>query len=161
VRIDDLGNFPVFQEFNLDDYLSDTDLFDDQEMMEAAALDVTVEASTLADGTPVDVITVTFGPQGLAMLLGEQQGGGQLMTLIMNSIDESSGGTLTITLDAENNPYSVSYDILAKAVGMDATVFGGQFPAGSTLDFITEGAREEAYSQIGEMFEPATVPEGM
>jgi hypothetical protein len=116
-------------------------------------------ATTLEDGTPVDMITITVDAAGLRLLLGSAPDMGP-MSRIIQRLDDDSGATLAVIMDEDDNPYEVMSETVIHATGLDGSTFGmNDLPAGTSVEFETEFASHEIYSQINETFEPATVPE--
>lgn len=161
--VDDVEASSVYKALQLgdlpDDPEEDNGLFKDKELMIANAMAVTIVATTLDDGTPVDVITVLFDRAGLLALMSE----GDTAPLVLGMLEraeESTMASLTLTLDAEDNPLRVENSMVIEARGVDAhAMVPDQFPEGMTLDFSFDFSSDEEYSAINAAPEPAAAPE--
>jgi hypothetical protein len=153
-----LGDWEALSDLGLEDLLQSGNPFQNIERVKEAATDVELAAGTLADGTPVDMITVTFDRAGLTALFTEGAADGG--PLLLQVLDEGSYATFSIMLDAADQPYEVMSEVVLHTSGLDANTFGMRNqPEGATVEFTNELARHEVYSQINATFEPATVPE--
>jgi hypothetical protein len=158
-EVESLQDWPVLEDLELQDLVEPHNVFDDFENVRAVVSDVTVVPGSLDDGTPVEAITLTFDVAGLRVLYG-QGPANPTMAQILANLTEDSGASLTVTLDADDNPYEVSSEVVLHATGLDTSTFGfDQVPAGAGLEFTNEFSRHEVYSRVNAPFEPATVPE--
>jgi hypothetical protein len=157
--VEKLSDWSVLEDLNLQDLVEQNSIFDNPDSVREAATDVMLGATTLEDGTPVDMITFTVDAAGLRLLLGSGPDTGP-MSRIIQRLDDDSGATLAVILDADDKPYEVMSEMVLHATGLDASLFGmTDLPAGTSVEFETEFASHEIYSQINETLEPAAVPE--
>jgi hypothetical protein len=163
VIVEDPANTDVYKYLQLEDLLDHSSLYDNADLLKRSVSDVTVEAQTSDDGTPVDVITVVFDQDGLALALRESQAEGVdpgMVEALYSSLSVDSYQKVTIVLDADDNPVQFTLAMLVQAVGIDAHALApDEFPDGIRLDMTVEASRTEAYSRINEPLEPATVPD--
>jgi hypothetical protein len=161
-EVESLQDWPVLEDLQLQDLVEPGNVFDDFDNVRAAVSDVTVAPATLEDGTPVEAITLTFDVAGMRLLYASQGPANSVMQQILANLTEDSGASLTVIVDADNNPYEASSDEVLHATGLDPSAFGmDQIPAGAGLEFTNEFTRHEAYSQVNESFEPAVAPEAI
>jgi hypothetical protein len=160
-KVESLQDWPVLDDLELQDLVEPHTIFDDYDNVRAAVSDVTIAPVTLEDGTPAEAITLTFDVPGLRVLYS-QEPANPAMTHILANLTEDSGASLTVILDADNNPYEASSEEVLHAIGLDPSVFGmDQVPAGAQLEFTNEFTHHESYSQVNEPFEPAVAPEAI
>lgn len=161
--VDDPESSDVYDAIQLgdlpDDSEDDEGLFKDKELLIASALSVTIESTTLDDGAPVDVITVLFDRVGLLAIMRESEAAPLVLGMIEYA-EESTGASLAITLDAEDNPLRVENSMVIEASGVDAHALSpDEFPEGMTFDFAFDFSSSEVYDQVNAAPEPAAAPE--
>ena len=163
IAVEDLEAYPVFDSLQLNDlplHDDEEEMFDDMDLVKATATDVQVETVTLDDGTSADRITVVFGREGLIAAFETQEDVDPTVPALLAVADETSGATLIVTLDAENNPLELTMTLLIQAAGIDAnTLSPGQFPEGVLLDFTFSTTQTETLSDFNASVEPVGVPD--
>ncbi|MBN2303135.1 MAG: hypothetical protein JXQ72_01580 [Anaerolineae bacterium] len=161
--VEDVGASDLFSSMGLDDLADDENAspFTDADFMRANAADVTIQAKTLADSTPVDKITVTFDLAGLQAAMSETQDGANLLTqVLLDRLDAASGAVMTVQLDADDHPLRVDMTLRMTASDVDAhnELSAEQFAEGIMLDFSFELTTQQVISQVNEPFDPITAP---
>jgi hypothetical protein len=155
------------ENLHLDDMIEDDSLggtlFDEPDLMRAAASLVTVMPSTLDDGTPVDIIAITLDSAGVAMALTESSvlEGDSAASSTAAALTDESELVLLVALDAENNPHQVVLTSTIEAIDVDGPSFDPSFPEGLTFDTSLAVVQTHTYSQFNEPFEPVAAPEAL
>jgi hypothetical protein len=156
------SEWAVFDNIDLEDVRGTSpNLFDDEALIKENAIDVMLESTTLDDGTPIDLITIIFDRTGLQKIVAAMtEDNDPAMDALLQALDDTSGATLAIALDAENNALAVYTLQTLNATGVSAETFGIQrAPLGTTVDLASTSERTETYSQVNVAFVPATAPE--
>ncbi len=149
--VDALGLGDLYEESDLDELNAMI------EMYKQYATDVTLEQTTLDDGTAVDVITITLDSAGVAEYMKIQEASSALFDLLLT--DEAPDSyTFRMTLDAENNPIAIEGVMSIAGVGLDAQLFGS-YPDGATIDVAVEAEQVAVYTPVVEGIEPAVAPD--
>jgi hypothetical protein len=147
----------------LDDLLDDDDPLERAERIRTTAQDVTLESTTLDDGTPVEVITIIFNREAFAAQIGAQaEEPDPMLTALLAGLSENSISTMVVTLDMDGNPLRVESRTVMESLGMSGPEIDPQmFMEGMTVDMIIDFSEDKSYSQFDETFEPAVVPEDL
>jgi hypothetical protein len=163
VIVEDPAHTDIYKYLQLEDLLDRPSLYDDAALLKTVVSDVSAEAQTLDDGTPVDVITLSLDRDGLALALRESQAEGvdpAMSEVLYDSLSEDSYQQVTLVLDAADTPVQFTSAMLVEALYIDAHALApDEFPDGLRLDMVVETSRTEAYSRINEPLEPASVPD--
>lgn len=163
VVVDDPAASEVYSLLDLDNMVENVAMFDDEELVRGAATSVTMEPGTNDDGAAVDVITVNFegADSGLAVLSGAPDGINPALEAIINASSEVSM-TLSVALDADNNPLNVSSTMLITAEGMDGQALApDQLPEGVLIDVSYDLQQTQVFSAANAEIEPITAPEDL
>ncbi len=162
VVVEDPDQVP-YSILQLGDLMDPDRLVDDEDLFKAAASDVRLDGETAEDGTPLDVITVSFDRDGMAQVLRESPASEMdpaTVDVLVTALSDDSHLVMVIKLDAGDNPYYVASDTLVRALGIDPeAMVPGQFGEGVTIDIVMETSNTEVYSQRNEPLPPVTVPE--
>ncbi|HEX3052233.1 MAG TPA: hypothetical protein VHP83_16355 [Aggregatilineaceae bacterium] len=159
--VEELDAYTALDALALSDLYEESDLEELNAMIEMYkqyATDVTLEQTTLEDGTTADVITITLDSVGVAEYMKVQDASSPLFDLLLTD-DAPDSYTFRMTLDAENNPIAIEGVMSIAGVGLDAALFGSSYPEGSTIDVTVEAEQVAVYTPILEGVEPAVVPD--
>lgn len=142
----------------------ENDLFEDREQLEGLIESVTVDPIELEDGTPVDLITLTFSADGFTELMGETLdlglGDDSGMEEMMNALFEGISFSVQIALDADDNVRQTNITIAINVEELDAS-FIPDVPEGMdvSLSITMEMVETTTYSDINADLQPVTAPE--
>jgi hypothetical protein len=160
--VEDPANLDVYDDLQLDNLLEPSSLYDDAALLKAMASDVSLEARTLDDGTPIEVITMVFEREGLIRYWRETDGEeiDPLSELLYTAMKPSSYAQAMLTIGPDETPLQFELTSVIETAASDAqTLASGQFVDGTTLSIRLEWSGTNVFSRINEPLEPASVPE--
>ena len=155
----------MYEYLQLDDLIEGrSPLYNDAALLETLVSDVTLEAQTLDDGTPVEVITLIFDRDGVVQSLRDTGNGGEtgssLTDVIYDAVDANSYSTAVLTIGPDNMPVQFASTMLVETTAVDAHALAPeQYGEGVELQFVLDHSTTRMYSRINEPVEPATVPD--
>jgi hypothetical protein len=144
--------------------IDDSDLFDDRELLESSLESVTVDPIELEDGTLVDLITLTLGPEGFTQLLGDTLdlglGDESGMAEMMDAMFEGISFNFQVALDADDNVRQTVFTLTINVEDLDAS-FIPEVPEGmeASLSISMDRVETTTYSDINADLEPVAAPE--
>jgi hypothetical protein len=161
--VDDPAHEDIYEYLQLDTLLEHSPLYGNAALLKASASDVTVEAQTLDDGTPVDVITLFFDRDGYKQILREmrdEDSSVALSEMMLEALSANSHMKMILTLGSGDTPFQFEAEIVIEVIGIDAHALSpDEFAEGIKLDVVSEQSRTQVHSHFNEPFEPVTVPD--
>ncbi len=153
----------VYKHLELGDLLGRMLLVDDLDVMIAAATEVEFEPDTLDDGTPIDVITITFDHDGVAYALAESPASNvdpAIAGILFEGLSADSFMVLEVVLGLDDTPYAFRLESVVQALNIDAHALApNDFPQGLTFSIVLETTRREEYSDFNAALTPVEVPD--
>jgi hypothetical protein len=162
VIVEDPADLAVYDDLQLGNLVEPSSLYDDAALLKAIVSDVRLEARTLDDGTPVEVITLVFEREGLVLYLRETSGedADPLSDLLYGAMKPGSYAQAILVIGPDETPLQFEVTSVIETAAVDAqTLAPGQFVDGTKLSIRLEWSGTDAFSQINEPLEPASVPE--
>jgi hypothetical protein len=160
--VEDPASQDVYGDLQLENLLEPSSLYDDAARLKAMASDVRLEAQTLDDGTPVEVITLVFEREGLVRYWRETGGedAAPLSDLLYGAMKPSSYAQAMLTIGPDETPLQFEAASVIEMAAVDAQKLApGQFVDGTRLSIRLEWSGTNVFSRINEALEPASVPQ--
>lgn len=169
VEVEDVTTYEIFDDIGLDRILERVGAIEanpandsplkDLELLEKIVQDVTVEETTLEDGSTVNVFTLTIDFVDLISEAPDAFGGDSNSAAqgLFNAF-EGQSVEATIILDAEDNPLAYALSFEGELVDLDASVLSSSL-AGATLNLSFVFSQTSELSQVNEAIEPVAAPE--
>jgi hypothetical protein len=153
----------VYKHLELGDLSDRALLVDDLDVMIAAATGVEFEPDTLDDGTPVDVVTITFDAEGVAYALRESPASDvapEIAGILFDALSADSFMEMELVLGLDDTPYAFRLESQVHAMNIDAHALApNDFPEGMTFNIVLETTRHEEYSSFNAPLTPVEVPD--
>lgn len=163
VVVTDEEAHPAYEDLQLGDLLERDEgdgLLDDMEWVRQATQSVTVEATTLEDGTEVDRIELVLGMEGVeTQLYDEGEERDPFTDALIAQLDTSSGTNIVLYLDADGTVHRLESSMRMASTGIDAhTIDPENMPEGMLIDYTMVFTQIVDFSQFDETFEPVEAP---
>ena len=154
----------MYQYLQLDDLISGrSSVYDDAALPGTLVSDVTLEARTLDDGTPVEAITLFFDRDGLVQSLRATPNDGAgtaLADMMYDAVDSNSYAKTVLVVGPDNTPVQFEAATVVETAAIDARALdSGHYPEGTQLAFVLDSSTSRTFSRIDEPLEPVSVPE--
>lgn len=165
VELDNLGfdALELLTDLDLEDLIDDpedkTGPLEDLDQLKAIINAIEVTTETLEDGTEVDVLTATFGSEGLMSLLaesGEMDLEDPTTVALMGMMGDNFNVTIQVKLDAEDNPRYAMFEMTIELVDLDMASLGIEgMPPGGSMSMTMANQEIRQWSNIND---PALQP---
>lgn len=156
------GELDVYRHLELGDLLGRAELVDDADVMRAAAA-VEQAPGALDDGTPVDVITITFDAAGIVRALDDPavlHVNPGIAGILAGGLSADSTIVLEVVLGLDDTPYAFRMESLIQALNIDAHALApNEFPQGVWLSIVLETSRHETYRDFNAPLTPVEAPD--
>ncbi|MBI5930275.1 MAG: hypothetical protein HY862_13275 [Chloroflexi bacterium] len=167
VTVDDVTTYDIFDSIGLDNLLERVGAVEqdptkesplkDLELLKKVVTNITVEETTLEDGSTANTFVLTIDLASLIANDPNAFGGDSSSTALFNAF-EGQNVEATIVLDADDNPWSYNLTFGGNLVDADASTLSPSL-AGATLTLDFSFSQSSELSQVNEEIEPVTAPE--
>ncbi len=161
IVVADYESHPVFKAFSLGDFEQQDSIWNDPDRLRQAVIDVTVEPGTLEDGTPVDVIELNLGREGLLTVFENADTSDPATVAAMSeNLSDESAVTLHVVLDGDGVMRVLAARMVLVTDWFDAAqMMPESAPEGMQIRVVSEMIGDQFYGDIGAEIAPVAAPE--
>lgn len=163
VVIADYEVHPVFKAFSLGDFEQQDSIWNDPEQLRQSVVSATIEPGTLEDGTPVDVIELNLGREGVLSVFENADGGDpETVNVMAENLSGESVVTLSVVLDGDGVMRVLAARMVLVTDWFDAALLMAQSaPEGMQMRVVSEMIGDQFYGDIGAEIEPVAPPDAV